>query len=254
MDNWFTIEKIDETTYAISEYRHWEENHAYLLIGEDKNILIDSGMGIGNILNEVNKLSSNPTTVVATHIHWDHIGGHKQFDYFFVHEDEEVWINGGFPLPLDYIKTLVVEQPCDIPKEFDIEPYQIFQGKPDRILKNRDIIEFGGRKLEVLHTPGHSPGHMCFYESTTGYLFTGDLIYLGKMIAFFPTSDPVQYKSSIDKLVKLSITRLLPAHHELNIKTDVLKKVQGAFFEIEKNGNLKHCGKTFDFDGFKIQL
>ncbi|GAA0777450.1 hypothetical protein GCM10008908_32650 [Clostridium subterminale] len=67
MNDWFTIEKIDEFTYAISEYKHWEETHAYLLIGNGESLLIDSGMGIGNILNEINKLTKNPVTVVSTH-------------------------------------------------------------------------------------------------------------------------------------------------------------------------------------------
>lgn len=254
MNDWFTIEKIDECTYAISEYKHWEETHSYLLIGNGESLLIDSGMGIGNILNEVNKLTKNPVTVVSTHTHWDHIGGHKLFDHFFVHEDEEIWINGAFPLPLDYIKTLVIEEPCEIPKDFNVECYQIFQGTADRILKDHDMIEFGGRKLEVLHTPGHSPGHMCFYESQTGYLFTGDLIYEGKMIAFFPTSDPAQYKESVDKLSTLPVKRLLPAHHKLDIETELLTKVQSAFNEIKDNGNLRHCGQIFEFDGFQIQL
>lgn len=48
MNNWFTIEEIDSKTYAISEYKHWEETHCYLLIGKDKSLLIDSGLGVGN--------------------------------------------------------------------------------------------------------------------------------------------------------------------------------------------------------------
>lgn len=95
---------------------------------------------------------------------------------------------------------------------------------------------------------------MCFYESETGYLFIGDLIYIGKIIAFFPTTDPVLYKSSVDKLAEIPVKRLLPAHHELNIEIDMVQKVQNAFSEIKKNGRLKHCGQIFDFEGFQIQL
>lgn len=49
MGNWFTIEKIDSNTYAISEYKHWEETHSYLLIGEKSALLIDTGLGVSNI-------------------------------------------------------------------------------------------------------------------------------------------------------------------------------------------------------------
>ena len=48
-DNWFTIEQIDRDTFSISEYKHWEETHCYLLCGEKCAILIDTGLGVSNI-------------------------------------------------------------------------------------------------------------------------------------------------------------------------------------------------------------
>ncbi len=44
MDNWFTIDRIDSETIIISEYRHWEETHCYLLNGKEKSLLIDTGL------------------------------------------------------------------------------------------------------------------------------------------------------------------------------------------------------------------
>lgn len=82
MNNWFTIDKIDNTTYIISEYRHWEETHCYLLNGNDRSLLIDTGLGICNIYDAVVKLTKKPIIAAATHIHWDHIGGHKYFPNF----------------------------------------------------------------------------------------------------------------------------------------------------------------------------
>ena len=49
MKDWFTVEKIDNNTFAISEYKHWEETHCYLLCGNEKAILIDTGLGVENI-------------------------------------------------------------------------------------------------------------------------------------------------------------------------------------------------------------
>ncbi len=88
MADWFTIDKIDDTTYIISEYRHPEETHCYLLIGSERCLLIDTGLGIGNIYEQVRKLTVMPITAVATHIHWDHIGGHKYFPDFYAHRVE----------------------------------------------------------------------------------------------------------------------------------------------------------------------
>ncbi len=55
MADWFTIDKIDDTTYIISEYRHPEETHCYLLIGSERCLLIDTGLGIGNIYEQDRK-------------------------------------------------------------------------------------------------------------------------------------------------------------------------------------------------------
>ena len=79
MDSWFTVEQIDCNTFAISEYKHWEETHSYLLCGEKMAVLIDTGLGISNIRKIVDTLTQLPIMVITTHIHWDHIGGHKYF-------------------------------------------------------------------------------------------------------------------------------------------------------------------------------
>lgn len=107
MNGWFTVEKIDAQTFAISEYRHWEETHCYLLCGQDKSALIDTGLGVSNIQCVVDRLTTLPVTVLTTHVHWDHIGGHGLFDRIAVHEAEKDWIDGGFPLPLNEVKGAV---------------------------------------------------------------------------------------------------------------------------------------------------
>lgn len=68
MKNWFTIDKIDDSTFIISEYRHPEETHCYLLIGSERCLLIDTGLGIGNIYEQVRKLTDKHVLAVATHI------------------------------------------------------------------------------------------------------------------------------------------------------------------------------------------
>ena len=118
MDKWFTIDQIDEDTYIISEYRHWEETHCYLLNGSSRSLLIDTGLGICNIYDEVMKLTNKPITAVATHIHWDHIGGHKYFPDFYAHAEELSWLNGEFPLTIETIREMVADR-CDLPDGYD---------------------------------------------------------------------------------------------------------------------------------------
>ncbi|MEG1861408.1 MAG: MBL fold metallo-hydrolase, partial [Bacteroidaceae bacterium] len=68
MNDWFTIDTIDKNTFIISEYRHWEETHCYLLNGDKQSLLIDTGLGIGNIYNEIIKRTEKPVIAIATHI------------------------------------------------------------------------------------------------------------------------------------------------------------------------------------------
>ena len=117
MDQWFTVDRIDEDTYIISEYRHWEETHCYLLNGSGRSLLIDTGLGICNIYDEAVKLADQPVTAVATHIHWDHIGGHKYFPDFYAHEEELGWLSGGFPLSMETVRGMVVDR-CELPEGY----------------------------------------------------------------------------------------------------------------------------------------
>lgn len=63
---------------------------------------------------------------VTTHIHWDHIGGHKYFDNIAVHEKEMDWLSVKFPIPLQVVKNNLTKVPCNFPTEFNIDAYQIF--------------------------------------------------------------------------------------------------------------------------------
>lgn len=114
MNNWFTIDRIDEKTYIISEYHHPEETHCYLLVGNQRSLIIDTGLGISNIYDEVAKLTDKPVTAVATHIHWDHIGGHKYFPVFYAHSNELDWLNGKFPLPIATVRKMLANG-CNYP-------------------------------------------------------------------------------------------------------------------------------------------
>lgn len=253
MQDWFTIDEIDADTCIISEYRHWEETHCYLLNGAEHSLLIDTGLGIGNISEIIKKLTDHPVTAVATHIHWDHIGGHKYYPDFYAHEAEIDWLNGGFPQPLDAIKEYVVDR-CDLPDSYDINTYEIFQGIPTKVLHGDEYIDLGERSIKVLHTPGHSPGHMCFWEKEKGYLYTGDLVYKDMLTAWFPSTDPQAYLQSLEKIAKLPVQRIFPAHHSLNIQPEILIRMRDTFRQLNENGQLHHGSGIFDYGDWAVQL
>lgn len=186
MNAWFHVEEVSPHTYAISEFAHWEEPHCYLLLGMERAVLIDTGLGVSNIRNVVEQITSLPVLVVTTHVHWDHIGGHGEFENFAVHEAEQEWISGRFPLPLEAVKHSLTDRPCSFPEDFALLHYQLFQGKPSQFLRDGDVLDLGGRCLHIIHTPGQSPGHCCFYEPERRYLYSGDLIYRGCLNVFYP--------------------------------------------------------------------
>lgn len=254
MKDWFSVEKIDADTFAISEYKHWEETHCYLLIGTNAAVLIDTGLGIANIKSLVESITSMPVLVITTHIHWDHIGGHKYFKDMAVHENEVEWISGKFPIPLQMVKNSITLKPCDFPDDFEIDNYNVFQGYPTSIMHDGDIIQFGNRKLKVIHTPGHSPGHCCFYEEERGYLFSGDLIYKGCLDAFYPTTDPFAFMQSVDKIKNLLVKKILPAHHQLDLRADFIDDVANAFHVLQQENKLHQGNGMFEFGDFQIHI
>ena len=251
--DWFTIDQVEKDTYILSEYRHWEETHCYLLAGRERALLIDTGLGIGNIYEGVRKLTDKPITAVATHVHWDHIGGHRYFPDFYVHGAEQSWLEGKFPLPVEVVRNMVRDR-CALPEEFDVDAYEIFQGTPTRVLEDGDTIDLGGRVIQVLHTPGHAPGHLCFWEAEREWLFTGDLVYQGKLYAYYPSTDPKAYLHSLEKIGKLPAKRIFPGHHSLEVRPELVTRMRDGFRELQAEGKLHHGSGTFDYGEWTVWL
>lgn len=253
MANWFTIDQIDEKTYIISEYKHWEETHCYLLIGKQKALLIDTGLGIRNIYEEVRKLTDKPIIAIATHIHWDHIGGHKYFPTFYAHKKELDWLTGSFPLTEVAVKNMLSDH-CELPLEFNIDEYKIFQGTPTKFIEDNDIIDLGERIVKAIHTPGHSPGHLCFFEEETGYFFSGDLIYKGTLFANYPSTDPQSYLLSLRKIANLPVKHIFPGHHKLDISPEIIREITTEFEKLNDEGKLIHKSGLHNFNDWSVIL
>ncbi|HJA64696.1 MBL fold metallo-hydrolase [Lachnoclostridium sp. An169] len=251
--SWFTTDQIDKDTFVISEYRHWEETHCYLLTGKERGLLIDTGLGISDIYGEVMRLTDKPVTAAVTHTHWDHIGGLKYFPDFYCHMAEQEWISGKFPLPVEKVRQMVSD--CDkLPEGFRADDYDIFQGKPTKLLEDYEEIDLGRRKITVLHTPGHSPGHMCFWEKERGYLFTGDLVYQGTLYADYPSTDPQAYLASLEKIAVLPVERIFPGHHSLDIRPELMVRMRDELRKIDKSGRLKHGSGLFEYGDWAVRL
>lgn len=125
---------------------------------------------------------------------------------------------------------------------------------PTRVLENHDIIDIGGRQIEALHTPGHAPEHLCFWERDKGYLFTGDLVYKDMLFAYYPSPDPEAYLDSIEKISALPVKRVFPAHHSLDIQPEILIRMKETFEQLKANGKLHHGSGKFNYGDWGVWL
>ena len=104
-----------------------------------------------------------------------------------------------------------------------------------RWLKDGDVIDLGGRRLEVIHTPGHSSNHVCLLDRESRYLWTGDHFYTGGVTTYLPGGDYDAFIESIRKLVELtpSYDKLLPAHHQPLVEKQAIIELLRAAEEIK---------------------
>lgn len=252
MSSWFETEQIDKSTYRISEPRHSEETNCWLLEGAHRALLIDTGLGISDMGAVVRSLTAKPVAALASHVHWDHIGGHRCFGEFFVHEAERPWIEEAFPIGLGDV--LVQLRKGGLPEDFDPEGYTLFRGTPSRLLCDGDTIDLGGRSLEVVHSPGHSPGHICLWEGERGWLFTGDTVYKGIIYADYPSTDPEALLGSVERLAEYPVKRIFPAHHDTEIDPNILPRMAEELRRLKAKGLLRHGGGLHNFGDWGIKL
>ncbi|MFD1887535.1 MBL fold metallo-hydrolase [Paenibacillus wenxiniae] len=257
-DSWFTVSTLDPTTFAISEFGHWEKVHSYLLLGQQCSVLIDTGLGIDNIKRITDQLTNLPIKVITTHVHVDHIGSHGQFEEIYVHEAEEDLLINGIPkLSIEQIrKDISRDITKPVPVSFNPTTYTPYQGIPTGVLRDEDVIDIGARSLKIFHTPGHSPGHIAIYDINRGYLFTGDLLYSDTPVyAFYPTTSPEDLVDSWQKIAKIEgVKQIFGAHNEIGLEPELLNVVKEAVFELRKK-NLIHFGTGIhQFNGFSVRF
>jgi glyoxylase-like metal-dependent hydrolase (beta-lactamase superfamily II) len=151
---------------------------------------------------------------LQTHAHWDHIGASHRFARVWVHPTEAEALRRGWR-PRLYQQAFGADavDARYLPSGFD--PAVGIPGcEPTGLLQHGDRVDLGERVLDVVHTPGHSPGGLTFLDREARVLFPGDLIYLGRMYVFLPHSDPAAFRASLRLLTTLldAVETIYPAH------------------------------------------
>ena len=184
------------------------------VVGRDADLVIDFGMGLGNLRSELCIPSGKPVFTVATHIHVDHVGSFHEFESRMAHEAEAEAFNY---MPDD--KTLAhyfraqQEVLAQIPPSgVEPETYEISPAPLTRILRESDVIDIGDARYTVLHLPGHSPGSIGLLDEKTGIFFSGDAIYEGRLVDDLPGSDRKAYRKTMALLSKLDVQVVYGGH------------------------------------------
>jgi glyoxylase-like metal-dependent hydrolase (beta-lactamase superfamily II) len=231
-DKWFGVYRLIDTVYAIYEDGQFEEVISYLVIGGEKAALIDTGSGIGDIKKLVKGITDLPVMIVNTHTHGDHIGGNHQFSEVFAFETDfsrHRAKNGQSKEQMGhYLEGDMVWKP--FPDYFDAETWKIHPFKVTRWLKEGDVIDLGGRTLEVIHMPGHSPDSVCLLDRENKLFWTGDSFYPAPIYIYSPTSNLDQFIASFAKMVRLMphYEWVMPSHNEPKIEKHLIKECYNA--------------------------
>jgi glyoxylase-like metal-dependent hydrolase (beta-lactamase superfamily II) len=236
--NWFAIEWLPHGILRI-----WEPHvsrllraNMFLVRGRDRDLLVDSGMGVCSLRGFLQPFLDKPLVHVVSHTHVDHIGSTHEFgasdfdgeivmhpieapklrlgitdmklsyDGYSAERKEELRKSG-----FDVSGALIAARPSP---EFDPDSWSIPGVAPTRLVEEGDTIDLGDRSFEVLHTPGHSPGSICLWDKDLGVLIGGDAIYDGLLIDTLPDSDPAIYAETMRKLRQLKVNAVHGGHRE----------------------------------------
>jgi glyoxylase-like metal-dependent hydrolase (beta-lactamase superfamily II) len=244
-DRWFEFQRIDDDITLI-----WEP-HVVPLIrcniwhvrGRERDLLIDTGLGMASLKAAARDLFGKALTAIATHVHYDHVGGFHEFEDRVIHRAEaakaaagnaaSLYGSGKKDALLESIRAAGYDVPPQlftaVPSEgYDPRAYRVLPAPPTRVVDEGDIIDVGDRRFEILHLPGHSPGSIGLWEKTTGILFSGDAVYDGPLLDELPGSDIPIYVATMKRLRDLPVTAV-HAGHDPSFGRDRLRELCDAY-------------------------
>jgi len=192
VDDYFAVQYLGANTYAIGEPRYYQQNYAYLILGEKRAILFDSGSGTRDISGVVAFITHLPVTVIVSHLHFDHLGGVTPFDHVAMIDlpQTRADVSGGWftPTRYEYLGLFDRRKPPSI--------------RVSEWLKPGATIDLGGRTLTVLSTPGHTPTSVALFDPAKKWLFIGDFIYPTTLYAFLPGASLSAYQATAERLLR----------------------------------------------------
>jgi glyoxylase-like metal-dependent hydrolase (beta-lactamase superfamily II) len=256
---WFEIYRVDDGIYAFVEANQFQETISYLIVGSERALLFDTGLGMVPIRPLVEQLTTLPVEVLNSHTHYDHVGGNAEFERILAVNTPYTTANqAGFPHP-ELAGEVAPDAFCHGPPAgLDTAGFHTRAWRPFRTVADGDTIALGGRILEVIQVPGHTPDAVALLDRARGLLWTGDSYYDATIWLYVPETDLDGYDRSMSRLAALApnLRRLLPAHNtiaadpaHLALALDAIRQVrQGTVSGVEQSDQRR----VFRFGAFSI--
>ncbi len=213
--DWYRTRTLSDGVTHIDEphIKEFYRCNVWHVRGRDRDMLVDSGMGVLSLRDWVPLVTERPLDAVASHTHFDHIGTHHEFPCRLCHAAEaDILANPTREntFAADYVTDdIFTALP---PQPYQSATYTVKSAPATRILQDRDIIDLGDRHFEVIHTPGHSPGGIALFEAATGMLISGDIVYDGPLIESDDPAEMQQYVTSMKRLLDLPVQTVHGGH------------------------------------------
>lgn len=192
-----TTVQIDSNTWIFDE----GGVRFFLLTGNDRALLIDSGMQTHDADRLAREITDLPLSLINTHADPDHIGSNGRFERFFLSPAE-----------------------CS--------NYYNSQGRLGQIdpVRDGDGIDLGGRTIRVIETPGHTPGSIALLDEGHRRIFSGDPVQDGRIFMFGVQREMHAYLCSIRRLMEIAdrFDEIYPSHGSYPLHPDILGRLEQA--------------------------
>lgn len=214
-EDWYQVTPMGDDVTHIGEpfIKAFYRCNVWHVRERDRDMLVDSGMGVVSLREWVPLVTERALTAVASHTHFDHIGCHHEFDDRVVHEAEAAILadpDNRATLADPYVEDAIFD--VLPPEPYRSTTYAVRSAPATRTVADGDVIDLGDRHFEVIHTPGHSPGGIALFERESGVLFAGDIVYDGPLVEDTYHSDAADYYRSMVRLHDLPV-RIVHAGH-----------------------------------------
>ena len=252
LNNWFSVREVGPQTWAISD---GGDDTIYLVEGQNRALLIDTGWGIGDLPALVASLTNKPVTVVNSHGHPDHAYGDSQFPTVHVHS-ADVWLVEGLHKPRNRQHLAENAIARMAPAGFDISRWAA--SVPHLVpIASGHVFDLGGRQLEAINLPGHTPGGLVFLDRASRQLFTGDSILAGPIWMHLRESLPLgQFLANLEMLRAQAAAWdvLLPAHSTTPLAKTILDDLIVGIGEVVAGRLVGRVEHTIAGDGLRCDF